>query len=421
MRPLSVLVSTFTFVSPFTCFSIPGEPFSSASRDLEGDLKRNVSQGPGSEVEQTQEAHSMRHGLRATSFILPGSETGDGSKPAKLEATDLDSGDLLSENIARQVRPLRLAVEFVAFFSTGYGLWGLRDDCGDWHRGGDAAPGSRCVVAAVGTAATLIVAGADTWELVATLTNGVNVEGQVADIPLLDYPIHRLPNGPFFRNEHYQLDKRDDPVSRVENAMSTKFGIEVRHIGMWDGNIPGSPKKRHDETEAWPVFAMERDGQDFHFAYMGRREDTGEHKFRLGHGPGIETQVNRSRLKARQAFLYNTQYFDRGGLDIIGHSDIMGNSNHPEVQPDLERPDSYQWLYEQMYCYMDGGSYEALRHHGLWFQVYDDNEEGPNSGTLAAGAIAAFGPDTPSMISYMQTSGGIATRDECHLIGPWKE
>ncbi|RYO77899.1 hypothetical protein DL766_009470 [Monosporascus sp. MC13-8B] len=137
---------------------------------------------------------------------------------------------------------------------------------------------------------------------------------------------------------------------------------------MWDGNIPGSPKKRHDETEAWPVFAMERDGQDFHFAYMGRREDTGEHKFRLGHGPGIETQGNGSRLKARQAFI-----------------------NHPEVQPDLERPDSYQWLYEQMSCYMDGGSYEALRHHGFWFQVYDDNEGGPYPGTSLRGRSLLLG------------------------------
>ncbi|RYP55440.1 hypothetical protein DL769_010171 [Monosporascus sp. CRB-8-3] len=340
--------------------------------------------------------------------------------PAIDHATN--SSDLSSENIARRVpRPLRLGLEWVALFATGYGFWGLRDDCGDWHQGGDAAPRSRCVVAAVGTGATLILTGADTWEYVATLTNGINIEGQVADITLQDYPLHRLPNGPFFRNGYDHLDKRDDPVSRVENAISTKFGIEVKHIGMWDGNIPGSPKKRHDETEAWPVFAMKRDGQDFHFAYMGRREDTGEHKFRLGHGPGIETQGNRSRLKARQAFMYNTQYFDRGGLDIIGHSDIMGHSNHPEVQPDLKRPNSYQWLYEQMDCYMDGGSYEALRHHGFWFQVYDDNEEGPYPGTLAAGAIAAFGPDTPSMISYMKTAGGVATRDECHLIGPWKE
>ncbi|RYP02028.1 hypothetical protein DL764_005978 [Monosporascus ibericus] len=195
--------------------------------------------------------------------------------------------------------------------------------------------------------------------------------------------------------------------------------MEVRHIGVWDGSTPGSRKKRDDEIEAWPVFAMERDGQEFHFAYMGRRDETGEHLFKLGHGPGIKTEGNRSRLKARHAFAYNNQFFDRGGLDFLGRSDIMGDSNFADVQPDLNNPETYQWIYEQINCYAEEGSYEALRHHGLWFQVYDNT--GDYNGTLAAGAVAAFGPDTPSMIEWMSLEGSIPSSDGCSSIGPWKQ
>ncbi|KAI1860305.1 uncharacterized protein JN550_011571 [Neoarthrinium moseri] len=440
MRPLFVLVSTFALVPSFNCLSSSDKRSSTFSQDPEGNLKETVVRSLGSAVGQTQESHFMKHGARAKYSILPASQTGVVSKPVELRATNLgnydrhnnlitvtdrvtDSNDHISEKkVARRLpRRVRLGLEWLGVFATGFGFWGLKDGCGDYHEGGDAAPGAKCIVAALGTGAPLVIAGDDTWEYISTLTNtGVNVVGQVADIPLENYPIHRLPNGPFFPNMADLPAKRDDSVGRVERAISTKLGMEVRHVGVWDGNHPGSPEKRHDKTEAHPVFAMDRNGQDFHFSYMGRREDTGEHKFIFGYGPGIENQQNKMRLKARQAFTYNTQYFDRGGLDIIGQSDIMGGSNHPEVQPDLNDPNSYQWLYEQMNCYMDGGSYEALRHHGLWFQIYDSNDEGSHPGTLAAGAIAAFGPSTPSAISWMQSSGGIPTVEGCSSIGPWK-
>lgn len=201
------------------------------------------------------------------------------------------------------------------------------------------------------------------------------------------------------------LERRDQVLRRAEDQLSQNLGVEARHIGYWDGSMPGQPAKRDGGEEVeYPVFGFHRDQQDFHVAFMGRHPDTNHTIVKLGHGPGPQTAHNKRRLQGRAA-KYNAQVFDRGGLDGIGK---LGNleTGAPYMNPG--NPDDTKWLYDQLMCSMEvdgmGGD-----HPGLWWQIYDS----VGVGTLAAGAIAAFGPDAPSIITWMNIEGQLDTYDEC--------
>lgn len=141
----------------------------------------------------------------------------------------------------------------------------------------------------------------------------------------------------------------------------------------------------------------------------------------MGAGPGPSTEANRGRVRARALDnpVFNKQYFDQGGLDAIGRPDVDADMNDPAIQPvtDADKQEAFDRLCEQLGCYpgvglgkLDDEHPEELDTPGLWWQIYDDD----SNGTLAAGAVAAFGPDgTPSIIEWMTIEGRLQTIEAC--------
>lgn len=179
-------------------------------------------------------------------------------------------------------------------------------------------------------------------------------------------------------------------------------------------------KREQSQDGVFPVFGLQLDGQDIHFAYTGQDAD-GNAAFKMGHGPGPETEENKRRIKSRDSSdgipLFNDYYFSSGGLDILATSDI-DNAN-PDVFPDVSSNDfDYAWIYDQVLCLFgasdpratQGGNYPSqFDSVGLWFQVYDSED----SGTLAAGTMAPFSSDTPSLIKFLTPSGGLEVDTSC--------
>lgn len=120
---------------------------------------------------------------------------------------------------------------------------------------------------------------------------------------------------------------------RVEDRLTSKIGVEVRHIGFWDGTVrqnnslSGMEKRENGNGEGIiPTFGLQRDGVEMHFAYYGQTADKFE-KIKIGYGPGPETEENKRRIKARDLMTdldnilaapqYNQYYFDSGGIDMV--------------------------------------------------------------------------------------------------------
>ncbi|KAI6084020.1 hypothetical protein F4821DRAFT_243615 [Hypoxylon rubiginosum] len=194
--------------------------------------------------------------------------------------------------------------------------------------------------------------------------------------------------GPYITPTGGNNVKRGLIMERAESVLSSAYRAEVRHIGDWDGTMPGQLEKRDPDVEALPVFGINLNGRDFHFAHMGFDPANNSSSFRFGMGPGPETENNKRRLRARgdDKPKYNTQFFDRGGLDAIGRSDIEGDASKPDAQPTPDDPNDYDWLYHEVSCYMGGEKGHPTQYdsQGLWFQIYDDEGEG----TLSAGAFS---------------------------------
>ncbi|KAF4630509.1 hypothetical protein G7Y89_g7622 [Cudoniella acicularis] len=92
--------------------------------------------------------------------------------------------------------------------------------------------------------------------------------------------------------------------------------------------------KRDEPEQLIPIFGLNFAGQGVHLAYMGQDVDNNG-MFKIGHGPGPATPDTQLRLKARDSTpLYNNYFFDQGGLDVIGSSDIDGINNHQDIFPD---------------------------------------------------------------------------------------
>ncbi|KAF3484436.1 uncharacterized protein GIQ15_03760 [Arthroderma uncinatum] len=204
------------------------------------------------------------------------------------------------------------------------------------------------------------------------------------------------------------FNKRGE-VSQLESHLSSVLSADVRHIGIWDG----ASLSRRSGGGAQPVprhiFGANLNGREMHFTYMG--EANNGSYFRFGHGPGPETENNRRRLKSRETHRYNNQYFDNGGLDFIMETD-PGNVNSPDVYFTTDDQNEFDWIYEQVACYLGGWnpfSNPLLAAPGLNFQAYNAYDRV----TLAAGAIAPFTKDADSIIGEMTPMGGIETNDVC--------
>ncbi|KAK2799582.1 hypothetical protein FQN50_008420 [Emmonsiellopsis sp. PD_5] len=209
------------------------------------------------------------------------------------------------------------------------------------------------------------------------------------------------------------INKRDD-LPQLEEHLSSLLSVDVRHVGVWDGNDDETlalskrsggavkPVARH-------VFGANFQGRDMHFTYMGELNN-GSH-FRFGNGPGPDTEINRHRLRSRKTHLFNKQYFDNGGLDFIGQTD-PNNDNNGGIYITPEDPNEFNWIVQQVTCYMSSWHFllgSPMTSHGLNFQVYNSWDKT----TIAAGAIAPFTKNEASAISGMEPKGGIDTDDKC--------
>ncbi|KLJ11838.1 hypothetical protein EMPG_13021 [Blastomyces silverae] len=199
-------------------------------------------------------------------------------------------------------------------------------------------------------------------------------------------------------------------ILQLEGELSSLLNLEVRHLGVWDGNDDDDDEnsflsKRDDTAEAAPrhVFASKFHGTDMHFAYMGEVNNSSH--FRFGYGPGPDTESN--RLKSRGNHKYNNQYFANGGLDFVAVTDPL-NNNNPGIYLTKNDKKEFNWLVQQIRCYfsvMDRG----LVSNGVNFQIFNSFDKT----TLAAGAIAPFTNKRKSVIRKMAPKQGVDMIDSC--------
>ncbi|KAJ3548453.1 hypothetical protein NM208_g1000 [Fusarium decemcellulare] len=197
----------------------------------------------------------------------------------------------------------------------------------------------------------------------------------------------------------------NDAVKRdIEDALSSGFNTQVRHIADWDSYMPYDVGKR-EAVEPVPVFGMTINDKDMHLTIMpGENNST---RIRIGHGPGPDTESNR-RLRPRNE-KYNKQIFESGGLDFVVESDLTGfNSDDLQLEPTSQQ--DFDWIYKQVECYLTLQKFGSFLSPdpiaimgnlnsigGLYFQVLNDKE----IMTMARGKIAAFSSSVKSMIDEM--------------------
>lgn len=215
-------------------------------------------------------------------------------------------------------------------------------------------------------------------------------------------------------NARSLLESRADKVRRAESALSAQMGVDIRHIGFLDQSTQATNQHlgMREGSAPVPVFAVLYGGQHMHFA-VAKDPATGETRIRTGFGPGAETKANVAGLHARSSKRpeFNQQYFDKGGLDLVGRTDgLLGQAGGDDSQPATPSPELYNALYDALACYLGfdraGGLSDAP---GLWYQIYDSHSRG----TVAAGAMAVFdGDDGRSIIPWLRPEGGLDVRDD---------
>ncbi|KAK2808464.1 hypothetical protein FQN50_004672 [Emmonsiellopsis sp. PD_5] len=172
----------------------------------------------------------------------------------------------------------------------------------------------------------------------------------------------------------------------------------------------GDLSKRDDNGEVIPrhVFGTNLAGQDVHFAYV-RAENNASH-FRLGYGPGPETENNRLHSRAIKVG-YNRNYFDKGGLDFTLDESV--DTTDDEYLDPFDGK-IFTWMVDQIGCYLQKFSFLqglAMNANGLYFQVYDAKEHK----TATRGSIAPYTENQKSVINQMPLdwTAGIESDDTC--------
>ena len=216
----------------------------------------------------------------------------------------------LSARIPNPKTKKKLAVEFVVrggFMGIiGVGIWSAFDDCKERVQSGEHTTGAKC---AFGTIVTVIAIGAEG-------VNTVNLFYEIASritTATVEYAVNTVVGrfvggnigfmGPFFRppgRPEIPL-KRDIShlFKRVEDHFTARIGVDVRHIGFWDGSVHNNSQpqvlKREEPTEGIiPVFGHTIYGQDVHFAFTGQTAD-GHATYKVGRS------WSRARNRAKQA------------------------------------------------------------------------------------------------------------------------
>ncbi|PGH14491.1 hypothetical protein AJ79_02984 [Helicocarpus griseus UAMH5409] len=265
-------------------------------------------------------------------------------------------------------------------------FWNIVEDCAEWREGADGDVKARtklnCIWASIATLFGFIV----------TVDSGIHMHARLSD-----YFERNAVEVPGF----FVHNKRDLPV--IEDHLSSLLSAEVQHVGIWDDhdNDTGFLSKRKVPRD---IFSTNIQGRYLHFTYMGRASNASH--FRFGYGPGPETENNRRRLRNRDSkSRFNKQFFDMGGLDLVGQTDPLNDADE-RIYFDARDPDQYNMIVEQVACYMTP---EMMNASGINFQLYNS----VHKRTVAAGAIAPFTANKRSMIDKMGPKGGIETDEKC--------
>ncbi|KAF5023774.1 hypothetical protein F66182_4167 [Fusarium sp. NRRL 66182] len=337
------------------------------------------------------------------------------------EGTNSETSALIERDPSHFESNTRLAINIAkrsTLVATGaIGFWGLIRECRSFSEDGETEDGIICVAGSIGTAISAVthIREIGNW----FITYGK----EIAVLALGDFTqdaINRLQGiGPYLNGvglESIGTTKRDHLYSRAAEASSKSLGLEVRHIGFWDGSMPGQPKARDASTVDRPVFGFNNRGTDYHFTLMDDEPGLNKTHIKLGHGPGPVTEHNKRKLHARKQ-KYNGQWFDRGGLDIIGRSDQVGDRNHHQIQPDLDNQGDFDWIMDHVQCSLGlkkGSNPPVLDEPGVYFQIYDDETRD----TLSLGAMSPFLPEQPSLIEWMDLEAGLSIEDPCLALEP---
>ncbi|KAJ3544003.1 hypothetical protein NM208_g3280 [Fusarium decemcellulare] len=277
-------------------------------------------------------------------------------------------------------------------------FWGLVRDCKSFSDENDASDGVICVGAAIGSSITAIahIQTIGKWF--------VEYGKEIAVLALGDFThdaINRLQGiGPWLNGVGVGAIgdvKRDHLFRRAAETSSKTKGSDASTVDR-------------------PVFGFQSNGAEYHFTIMDIEAGTNKTHIKLGHGPGPETEHSKRTLQARKP-KYNGQWFDHGGLDIIGRSDQPGDQNSDNIQPDINNQGDFDWIMAHVECSLGLGTESrpaVLDEPGLYFQIYDDETRD----TLALGAMSPFMPDQPSLIQWMDLEAGLSVEDPCVRLVP---
>lgn len=335
-----------------------------------------------------------------------------------LESTNLALGP--PEGTSRFDWGMKWVHRVVGLPALGYGIYGLVGDCKEYDKDGNPIDGNKCVGNSIWTAVATVMCihGYGEWaiEIGSSLQQyAIQRSGEMLGEAWNDFTAY----GPFRRPEEPfpmppALKARGaDVLKRAEESFTNSTGLEIRHIGLWNGLMPGETAKRDEREKSIPVFAFRRENQDFHAAYMGEHAPGQGDRFRVGIGPGPRTEINEHRLKARQADdedgNYNSQFFDRGGLDVFGKTSDENES------PGLDPEEDLQWLHGEVVCTLDAEG-PGSDYPGLWWGVMDHEKKS----TFSSGGVAAFYPGHPSIIGYIKHEGHLNPKDDCTVDDPFR-
>lgn len=298
----------------------------------------------------------------------------------------------------------------VAVVGFAYGMWGLVDDCTEYHTDKETGAttkatdisGNKCVGNAI---VTLLSLGGTVW--------GTQVW----------YAGFKSSTETWLRNQGLQIfswgapptQKRDvtQHIKDVDPTFLSNFsdllGYPVEHVGVHFHSWGSEDTNSTHPTHYSHVFNLQHPKGDLHFAYMG--SDTEGHGYiKVGFGSGKNRPTNDHTLHARDKYYYLGQQTFTFGYGIMVKG-ITNPDNEMGDDPDQFNPDD-EWdaMHSQVSCYLRKNSADDS---GFSFQVYDNEYKS----TGWAGAMSPFSPTHRSNIQNIPLGTGLETNSGCTSTG----
>jgi hypothetical protein len=290
---------------------------------------------------------------------------------------------------------MNVAYQAAAVVALGASFYSLASDCVDWvhpDREPDAGTKFNCVIASITSAVGIvsIVDGATrVFGSISEWMQHNNIE-----LPGLADMYHRWRYGPSKR----ELSRRKEDALK---ELSWALGAEVRHVGYWK-DIDSGITKRDGQPQNVPVLGARINGNDLHFAYLGKKD--GKDLYKMGVGVAVDetAEVEKRGADLAGGFIDGV-FFTKGGLNFYGMPEPASPGwTETDKEVWLDTDEELGWLYDQTKCTLEDWHFrDPMKSSGLYFQVYNNVDQK----TLSAGGIAPFGPTNVSAIGVMESQG----------------